>query len=108
MSAWLFLMGAILLEIGATTALKLSNGFEKIGWGMTSIALYSACFWVFAPALKVIPVGVAYAIWAGLGVVGAAVIGWFAFSERLGMVQLLCIALIVAGAVGLRLTTDAG
>ncbi|WP_293679893.1 multidrug efflux SMR transporter [uncultured Phenylobacterium sp.] len=107
MSAWLFLAAAIALEVAATFLLKLSNGFEKVHWGVASMALYSACFWVLAPALKSIPVGVAYAIWAGVGIAAAALIGLFAFGERLGPLQLACMALIVAGAIGLRLTTVA-
>jgi len=55
--------------------------------------------------MKAIPVGVVYAIWAGLGIVAAAVIGTFVFDERLGVIQYICIALILAGAVGLKLTT---
>ncbi len=105
MNAWFFLAAAIGLEVAATFLLKLSNGFEKWHWGMLSICLYSACFWVLAPALKTIPVGVAYAIWAGVGIVAAAIIGAFAFQEKLGALQFLCIALVFAGAVGLRLTT---
>ncbi len=62
---------------------------------------------MLAPAIKVIPVGVAYAIWAGVGIVAAALIGMLAFGERLGLIQLLCIALVLVGAVGLRLTTTA-
>jgi multidrug transporter EmrE-like cation transporter len=104
-NAWLCLAAAIVCEIAATFMLKLSNGFEKQAWGWGSIVLYSACFWVLAPALKTIPVGVAYAIWAGVGIAAAAVIGVFAFGERLGPIQLAFIALILAGAVGLRLTT---
>lgn len=107
MSAWGFLAAAIAMEVLGTFLLKLSNGFERWHWGMLSILCYSACFWVLAPALKVIPVGVAYAIWAGVGIVAAAIIGVMAFGERLGAVQLLCIALVLAGAVGLRLTTQA-
>jgi len=107
MTAWLYLAAAIALEVAATWCLKLSNGFEKATWGMASIALYSACFWVLAPALKTIPVGVAYAIWAGVGIAAAATIGAFAFGERLGPLQLGFVAMIMAGAVGLRLTTSA-
>lgn len=107
MSAWTFLAAAIAMEVLGTFLLKLSNGFERWHWGMLSILCYSACFWVLAPALKVIPVGVAYAIWAGVGIVAATIIGVMAFGERLGAVQLLCIALVLAGAVGLRLTTQA-
>lgn len=105
MSGWYYLLGAIALEVAGTFLLKLSSGFEKWHWGTLSILCYSACFWVLAPALKVIPVGVAYAIWAGVGIVAAAVIGLFAFNEKLGALQLLFIGLVLAGAIGLRLTT---
>ena len=71
------------------------------------IACYSACFWVLAPAMKVLPVGVVYAIWAGIGIVAAALIGLIAFGERLGSMQLACMAMVLVGAVGLRLTTTA-
>lgn len=105
MNAWLLLGLAIAFEVTATFLLKLSNGFEKWHWGMLSIALYSACFWVMAPALKIIPVGVAYAIWAGVGIVAAALIGLIAFHERLGLLQVGFILLVLIGAVGLRMTT---
>lgn len=107
MSPWLFLAAAIALEVTGTFLLKLSNGFERWQWGTASIACYSACFWVLAPAMKVLPVGVVYAIWAGVGIVAAAIIGVVAFDERLGAVQLGCIALVLIGAVGLRMTTSA-
>ena len=107
MSAWIFLALAIALEVAATFLLKLSNGFEKVHWGMASIALYSGCFWVLAPALKTIPVGIAYAIWAGVGIAAAGAIGAFAFGERLGPLQLAFVAMIMVGAIGLRLTTSA-
>lgn len=106
MSAWIFLAAAIALEVTGTFLLKLSNGFEKWHWGSLSIICYSACFWVLAPAMKVLPVGVVYAIWAGVGIVAAAIIGIFAFDERLNAVQYLCIALVLVGAIGLRLTTQ--
>ncbi|MEZ5735001.1 MAG: multidrug efflux SMR transporter [Novosphingobium sp.] len=107
MSGWVFLAGAIVLEVAGTFLLKLSNGFAHVHWGLLSIACYAACFIAFAPALKVIPVGVAYAVWAGAGIVAATLIGLVAFQERLGAIQLLSIALILIGAVGLRLTTEA-
>lgn len=106
MSAWAFLAGAIALEVTGTFLLKLSNGFEKWHWGTLSILAYSTCFWVLAPAMKVLPVGIVYAVWAGVGIVAAALIGVFVFQERLGAVQILCIALVLVGAIGLRLTTN--
>jgi len=105
MSAWFLLACAIALEVAGTLLLKLSDGFEKWHWGVLAIVSYSACFWVMAPALKIIPVGVAYAIWAGIGILAITLIGFVLFDEHLGIVQLGCIALIVVGAVGLRLTT---
>ncbi len=107
MNAWFFLALAITLEVSGTFLLKLSNGFEKWQWGALSIACYSACFWVLAPATKVLPVGVVYAIWAGVGIVAAAIIGIAAFDERLGVIQYLCIAMVLVGAVGLRITSNA-
>ena len=106
MSGWIYLAGAIVLEIAGTFLLKLSNGFERWSWGVGSILCYTACFVALAPALKTIPVGVAYAIWAGIGIVAAALIGMLAFNEKLGAAQLVCIALVLIGTAGLRLTTS--
>ncbi|SOB87545.1 small multidrug resistance pump [Sphingomonas guangdongensis] len=108
MSAWGFLAAAIVLEIAGTFLLKLSNGFERWGWGTLSILCYVGCFQALAPAVKAIPVGVAYAIWAGVGIVAAAVLGVLAFGERLSAVQLFCIALVLVGAVGLQWSTARG
>ena len=107
MNAWVALVIAITLEVAGTFLLKLSNGFEKQHWGVLSIACYSGCFLALAPAMKALPVGVVYAIWAGLGIVAATVLGVFVFHEKLGTVQYACIALVLIGALGLRLTTKA-
>ena len=104
MSPWLFLAGAIFLEVIGTFLLKLSDGFEKPLWGVFSIACYSACFWFLAPAMKALPVGMVYAIWSGVGIVAASLIGLFAFDERLGALQFVFISMILIGAVGLQLT----
>lgn len=104
MSPWVFLAVAIALEVLGTFLLKLSNGFEKWHWGALSIACYSACFWVLAPAMKSLPVGVVYAIWSGVGIVAASIIGIFAFDERMNAVQFGFVAMILIGAVGLNLS----
>ena len=106
MSAWMFLGVAIVFEVLGTVLLKLSDGFEKLGYGMTAIACYSVCFWFFAPALKVIPAGVAYAIWSGLGILSITLIGLAFFDQKLSLMNYGFIALIVIGAIGLNLTTD--
>ncbi|MDY7097573.1 MAG: multidrug efflux SMR transporter [Pseudomonadota bacterium] len=104
MSPWIYLGIAIALEIAGTFFLKLSNGFERWQWGLTSMACYSACFWALAPAMKLLPVGIVYAIWSGVGIVAASLIGIFAFEEKLGALQFFFIAMILTGAVGLNLT----
>lgn len=107
MTAWLSLLLAIAFEIAGTALLKLSNGFENMMWGGLSLLAYWASLWFLAPAIKVIPIGVAYAIWAGVGIMAVAVIGYFFFDQRLQMLQYFFIAMILIGAVGLRLTMKA-
>lgn len=106
MSAWVSLLLAIVFEIIGTALLKLSNGFSEAGWGLMAILAYCGSFWFLAPALKTIPIGVAYAIWAGVGIVAVAVIGFVFFEQRLQFLQYLFITMILIGAVGLRLTTQ--
>ncbi|MEO1746006.1 MAG: multidrug efflux SMR transporter [Pseudomonadota bacterium] len=106
MGPWVYLAFAIALEIAGTFFLKLSNGFERWQWGMASIACYSACFWMLAPAMKALPVGLVYAVWAGIGIVAASAIGVYAFQDKLNLIQLGCIGLVLVGVVGLRLTSS--
>lgn len=106
-NAWALLAGAIMLEIGATSLLKASAGFTRPLLGVASITLYSLCFWLLAFAFTRIPVGIAYAIWSGIGILAMAVIGWIAFRQPLTPAQIGFIALILVGAVGLSLVTPA-
>ena len=108
MNAWIFLGLAIAFEVTGTFFLKLSSGFEKWQWGLASLAAYSLSFWMLAPAVKVIHVGIAYAIWSGCGIVAISVIGIFAFEERLSAVQFGFIGMILIGAVGLNLSVQHG
>lgn len=105
MNAWLLLAGAIALEVTATTLLNASKGFTRPLYGVASIMLYSICFWLLAFAVTRIPIGVAYAIWSGVGVAAIALIGALLFRQSLSLAQLGFLALIVIGAVGLQLTT---
>lgn len=106
MNAWALLAIAIVFEIIGTSLLKASDGFARWGIGMASIACYWVCFAFLAGAIKVIPVGIAYAIWSGVGILAITVIGFFAFKQNLNLLQLGCIALIAVGAIGLNLTTQ--
>ncbi|MBC6407756.1 MAG: multidrug efflux SMR transporter [Rhodobacteraceae bacterium] len=105
MSAWVFLAMSITFEILGTFFLKLSDGFAQWHWGMLAMGLYIGSFVAFAPALRTIPVGVAYALWAGCGIAAAALIGLFAFGQQLDAWQMLFILMILVGAIGLRLGT---
>lgn len=104
---WLYLYIAIGLEVGATSILKLSNGGERFGLLGGSLALYAVSLALLAVCLKTIPVGVAYAIWAGLGIVLVAVLGVWLFDEKMSAVKLVFFLMIVVGCVGLNLVTDA-
>lgn len=105
MSAWIYLIIAIGLGVTGTLLLKLSDGFKNVFYGVCSIAAYCWCFVFFAPALKVIPAGVAYAIWSGAGIAIVTLFGRVAFKQTLRPIQYVFILLILAGAIGLNLTT---
>jgi small multidrug resistance pump len=105
MNAWVLLAVAIAFEIAGTSLLKASDGFARWGLGMASMACYWVCFGFLAAAIKTIPVGVAYAIWSGVGIVAIALIGWLIFRQTLSVVQMGFILLILIGAIGLNLTT---
>jgi small multidrug resistance pump len=102
---WLLLYTAIAFEVAGTTSLKVAEGFARPGFFFLCLGLYGTSFALLAMALKTLPVSIAYAIWSGAGTVLIAVIGMIWFREDAGLLRLLFIALIVAGAVGLNLTT---
>ncbi len=107
MNAWILLAAAIALEICATSLLKASAGFTRPLYGIASIALYTLCFWLLAFAFTRIPVGIAYAIWSGVGIVGIALIGVFLFRQPLTLTQIGFMMLVAVGAAGLSLSTPA-
>jgi len=102
------LMIAIATEIVGTTALRLSAGFTKLGPSLVVVAGYLLSFFLYAQVLKQIPMGVAYAIWAGLGTAGVVVIGVLVWHDALSIWQVLGIVLVVAGAVLLNAFTPTG
>jgi len=90
---------AILSEVAATSALKASDGMTRLWPSTLVVAGYAAAFFLLAQTLKTLPVGLAYAIWAGVGVVGVALVGIFLFGEVMTPVKALGIALIIAGVI---------
>lgn len=94
---------AIVCEVIATAALKSSDGFTRLWPSLLVIAGYGIAFYALSIALRAIPVGVAYAIWSGVGIVGIALIGWLVFRQTLDVPALAGIGLILAGVLVLNL-----
>lgn len=103
MQSWLYLTGAILLEVAGTSCMKLSQGFTKLIPSILIFVFYGLSFVGLTIALKKIDVSIAYAVWAGIGTALIAGIGMFYFKEPLTLVKVLSILLIIAGVVGLNL-----
>jgi small multidrug resistance pump len=101
--AWLFLTVAIVAEVAATLALKASDGFTRFWPGVLVITGYGLAFVTLGQALRTIGVGPAYALWSGLGTVGAALGGWLIFSERMPPLTVAGMAVIVTGVVIMNL-----
>lgn len=97
MQQWLILLIAILSEVAATTSLKLSESFTKIGPSILVVLGYGISFYCLSLTLKSIPVGVVYAIWSGMGISLITIVGWLLFGERLNLPTILGIGLIFAG-----------
>ncbi|AFI84020.1 MULTISPECIES: SMR family transporter [Methylophaga] len=102
MSKWLLLSIAILAEVFGTSFLKASEGFTRFWPSVAVIVGYIVAFYFLALSLKVIPVGIAYAIWAGIGVVLIALIGWIVFSQKLDTPAIIGISMILGGVVVLN------
>ena len=101
--AWMLLLLAGLLEIVWSVSMKASHGFTKHHFTATTLIAAGLSFWLLGLALRHLPVGTAYAVWTGIGAVGAAVLGIVFFGESLNIARIGCIALIVAGILGLKL-----
>ena len=102
-TAWVFLIAAGLLEIVWSIGMKYSEGFTKLWPSIITFIAAWFSFWLLAVAVKVLPVGTAYAAWTGIGAVGAAVLGMILFKEPATAARIVCILLIVAGIAGLKI-----
>lgn len=102
---WVYLVVAGLFEIGWAIGLKYTEGFTKLGPSVATIIGMILSFGLLSLALRTLPIGTAYAIWTGIGAVGTAVLGMVLFKEPADVARLVCIGLIVAGVIGLKLVT---
>lgn len=101
--AWVLLVLAIAAEVVGTLSLKASDGFSRLWPSVAVVVGYAIAFTLLAFALKTLDVGPAYALWAGLGTVGAAVGGWLVFSERMSLLTIAGIVIVVVGVVAITL-----
>ncbi|HEX5073401.1 MAG TPA: quaternary ammonium compound efflux SMR transporter SugE [Gemmatimonadaceae bacterium] len=102
--AWVVLFIAGLLEIGWAVGLKYTEGFTRLWPSIATGVAVVGSMGLLAIAVRTLPLGTAYAIWTGIGTVGTAVLGIMLFGEPATVVRLVCITLIVAGIIGLKLT----
>jgi small multidrug resistance pump len=98
----LWLAIAIGTEVIATTALKLSDGFTRLGWAAVVVVGYGISFYAMSVALRSIPLGIVYAVWSGVGTAAIVVIGFVLFREVLDAVKLGGIGLIIIGVIMLN------
>ena len=103
--AWLVLIVAGLFEVAWATGLKYTEGFTRIWPSIMTAAAMAFSVWLLAVALKTIPIGTGYAVWTGIGAAGTAVMGMWLFGESRELVRILSILTIVAGIVGLKVST---
>ena len=104
---WIFLAVAIISEVIGTSALKASEGFSRLWPSVIVIIGYASAFYFLSLTLKTIPVGVAYAIWSGIGIVLIALIAWVLYGQALDLPAIIGMLLIVTGVVALNLFSKA-
>jgi quaternary ammonium compound-resistance protein SugE len=104
--AWIYLIIAGIFEIGWAIGLKYTDGFSRLWPSVGTIGAMIISFVLLSTAMKTIPVGTAYAVWTGIGAAGTAVLGMWLFDEARDFIRFVCIALILAGVIGLRLVSE--
>lgn len=102
--AWIYLLLAGLFEVVWAIGLKYTDGFTRLWPTAITVTAMVISIALLAMAVKTLPIGTAYAIWTGIGAVGAVALGIVLFGEPATLPRLLCVALIVVGIVGLKLT----
>ena len=106
MNHWVYLITAIVSEVVATSALKASTGFTKPLPSVVVVIGYLVSFYFLSLTLKTIPVGIAYAIWSGVGVVLISVVAWLLYGERLDLPALIGMGLIISGVMVINLFSN--
>jgi len=103
--AWIYLLVAGLFEVVWAIGLKYTEGWTRLWPSVGTLAAMVVSFWCLSQSLKSIPIGTGYAIWTGIGAVGAAALGILLFGDSASWPRLLCIGLIVSGVIGLKMVS---
>ena len=101
--SWIFLLLAGFFEICFTIALKYSNGFSKLIPSIITVSFIVLSFFSVSQAMKTIPIGTAYAVWAGIGAAGTVITGIILFGDSYHIIRIVSIMLIIIGIIGLKL-----
>jgi len=105
--SWVFLVLAGLLEVVWAVGLKYTDGFTKLGPSVVTVLAMIASFYLLSLAMRTLPLGTAYGVWVGIGAVGAAIAGMVLFREPATALRVLSVLLVVAGIVGLKVSSAA-
>lgn len=105
MSAWLYLIIAGVLEVGFASMIKQTENFTKLLPTIIFVVFAIGSFYALTKAIESIPIGTAYAIWTGIGVVGTILIGIFVYNEPAGMLRLFFLFTLVSSIIGLKLVS---
>lgn len=103
--AWIVLFVAGILEIGWAVGLKYTEGFTRLWPTVATVSAMAVSLALLGIAVRTLPLGTAYAIWTGIGTVGTVFVGMWLFGETVALIRLLCVLVIVAGIIGLKLVT---
>ena len=103
--AWIILLSGTLISVMANALLKQSDGFAHIWLGLTSFVLFGVGIYLYGIAVKTLPIGVAYAVWSGVGVIVVTAIGILWFKEHVNYLTVLFMVMIITGCIGLNLVT---
>lgn len=96
---WIFLTVAIIAEVIGTTALKASDGFSKLLPSVICVLAFAIAFYFLSLTLKVLPIGIVYAIWSGAGIVLISILGYFLFQQSLDLPAMVGLGLIILGVI---------
>ncbi|MCX8506624.1 MAG: quaternary ammonium compound efflux SMR transporter SugE [Alphaproteobacteria bacterium] len=103
---WIYLALAGLCEIAWAVSIKFTVGFTRLWWSVFTITAMAASMYLLSLAMRSLPIGTAYAVWTGIGAVGTAILGIIILGESVNLGRIIGIALIVAGIVALKFTSD--